>query len=108
MDAQRQSALTDIHSHILPGVDDGVQSDADALAMLRIAAAGGVTTQVLTPHYHPGRFDNARAALAARFAAFQATVDAAGIDIRLRLAGEVHIGPEILQMVADDTLPWLG
>lgn len=100
--------MIDIHSHILPGVDDGVQTLEDGLAMLRIAAAGGVTTQVLTPHLHPGRFDNTLEFLQQRFESFSEAVENAGIDIELRLAAEVHIGPEIMAMVTNDTLPWLG
>ena len=100
--------MIDIHSHILPGVDDGVQTLEDALEMLRIAAAGGVKTQVLTPHVHPGRFDNTKAVLEQRFDQFRLAVEQAGIEIELRLAAEVHIGPEIMQMVSNDTLPWLG
>lgn len=100
--------MIDIHSHILPGVDDGVKTLDEALEMLRIAAAGGVTTQVLTPHIQPGRFDNSKAFLEQRFDEFRIAVDRAGIDIELRLAAEVHAGPEIMTMVANDTLPWLG
>lgn len=100
--------MIDIHSHILPGVDDGVQSEDDALEMLRIAARSGVTLQVLTPHIHPGRFDNNVQALRQHFDRFQARVEAEGIEIELRLAAELHIGTAIMQMVADDTLPWLG
>ena len=43
--------LTDFHSHILPGVDDGAQSLEDSLAMLRMEAAQGVTRIVATPHF---------------------------------------------------------
>ena len=40
----------DLHSHILPGVDDGARDDAMSLEMLRIAAADGIRTIVATPH----------------------------------------------------------
>jgi protein-tyrosine phosphatase len=42
--------LIDIHSHILPGLDDGAESLEDAVAMVRIAAAAGTTDIVATPH----------------------------------------------------------
>lgn len=45
----------DIHSHILPGVDDGASAMAETLGMLQIAYAEGVRTIVATPHYLPGR-----------------------------------------------------
>jgi protein-tyrosine phosphatase len=42
--------LIDIHSHILPGIDDGAQSIEESLEMLRMAAASGTTDIVATPH----------------------------------------------------------
>ncbi len=42
--------MVDIHSHILPGIDDGAQSLEESLAMLEAAAASGTTDIVATPH----------------------------------------------------------
>ncbi|TPW14613.1 MAG: protein-tyrosine phosphatase [Halothiobacillaceae bacterium] len=100
--------MIDIHSHILPGVDDGAQTVEDALKMLLLAAADGVTVQYLTPHIQPNRFNNNRQALEERFSVFREQVANAGITIELRLAAEVHIGPEVMTMVDRGTLPWLG
>jgi protein-tyrosine phosphatase len=43
-------SLVDIHSHILPGLDDGAQTIDDTLAMLELAAQNGTTDIVATPH----------------------------------------------------------
>ena len=45
--------MIDFHSHILPGMDDGSQSVAESIAMLREEAKQGVTTVVATPHFYP-------------------------------------------------------
>jgi protein-tyrosine phosphatase len=42
--------VVDIHSHILPEVDDGPKSWDISVAMCRAAAADGITHQVATPH----------------------------------------------------------
>jgi protein-tyrosine phosphatase len=42
--------LVDIHSHILPGIDDGAQTIEESLEMLKLAAAAGTTDIVATPH----------------------------------------------------------
>lgn len=47
--------FTDIHSHIMPGVDDGAQDMEESLAMLRMAKAENVSRIILTPHQKPGR-----------------------------------------------------
>jgi protein-tyrosine phosphatase len=44
--------MTDLHTHILPGMDDGAQSVEDALRMLHIQKQQGVDTVALTPHYY--------------------------------------------------------
>ena len=45
--------MIDIHSHILPGVDDGSQNDEQSVLMLKKAIDDGIHTIVATPHYHP-------------------------------------------------------
>lgn len=44
--------LVDLHSHILPGVDDGARNDIQALEMLRAAEADGINIIAATPHSH--------------------------------------------------------
>lgn len=53
--------MTDLHTHILPGIDDGARTVEDSLEMLRMERCQGVDTVVLTPHFYrdrekPGRF----------------------------------------------------
>ena len=45
--------LTDFHSHILPGVDDGSKSVEQSLEMLRMEAAQGIRRVIATPHFYP-------------------------------------------------------
>ncbi|OQB12022.1 MAG: Tyrosine-protein phosphatase CpsB [Firmicutes bacterium ADurb.Bin193] len=44
--------MVDLHSHILPALDDGAKDVDEALQMLRLAKTQGVDTMVATPHYH--------------------------------------------------------
>lgn len=43
-------ALVDLHTHILPGIDDGARTMQEALEMLRMASADGTQIMVATPH----------------------------------------------------------
>ena len=45
--------LIDIHSHILPGVDDGAKNLEDSIALLNQEKENGVSSVVLTPHFYP-------------------------------------------------------
>ena len=46
--------MVDIHSHILPQVDDGARSLDESIEMCRTSAEDGVTVMVATPHAHDG------------------------------------------------------
>ena len=46
--------MVDIHSHILPQVDDGSSNLAESLEMCRASADDGVEVMVATPHAHDG------------------------------------------------------
>ena len=100
--------MIDIHSHILPNIDDGARTLTEALDMLRMAVDQGVTTQVLTPHIHMGRFDNTKAQIEQKFSQFKEQVDEANIAIKLLMAAELRIGPEIMALVNNNQVPWLG
>ncbi len=47
--------MIDLHSHILPRLDDGSQSLEESLAMARLAVESGVQAMVATPHCADGR-----------------------------------------------------
>jgi protein-tyrosine phosphatase len=100
--------MIDIHSHILPGIDDGASTVTQALEMLRMAIDSGVSTQVLTPHIHLGRFNNNKAEIEQEFQRFQEQVDTANLPIKLLLGAELRIGPEIMALVNNEAVPWLG
>ena len=47
------SNLIDMHSHVLPAVDDGSESVEESLEMLRLSYSQGVRKMVATPHFYP-------------------------------------------------------
>lgn len=59
--------VTDLHCHILYGVDDGSKSLEESLAMLKMEYENGVRTIILTPHHHKGRMDKSVDILKERF-----------------------------------------
>ena len=100
--------MIDIHSHILPHIDDGARSIDEALTMLKMAIDQGVTTQVLTPHIHIGRYNNTKQHIEQAFVQFRDMVDAANLPIKLLLGAECRIGPEVMQLVNQNAIPCLG
>lgn len=51
------SQMTDLHCHLLPGIDDGARDLNMSLALLRQEQAQGVTNLVFTSHFHPDEQD---------------------------------------------------
>jgi protein-tyrosine phosphatase len=92
--------FVDIHSHALPGVDDGADNLAMGLDMLRQAAAEGVDDVVLTPHYRSDDGPERGQMLQQRFAEFAAAVAAAGIDLTLHLGAELAFRFGLAQLAA--------
>lgn len=45
--------MFDIHSHILPGVDDGAKTVEESLSILESMYSQGITDVVATPHFYP-------------------------------------------------------
>ena len=74
----------DHHSHVLPGVDDGIRTMEDALAVLEYEASVGIKTLWCTPHIMED-VPNTTAALKERFAQLK---DAYNGPIELHLAAE--------------------
>ena len=51
--------MIDIHSHIIPGIDDGADNIVDTVEMVRLAEKSGTKAIVATPHCNiPGMYDN--------------------------------------------------
>lgn len=50
--------MIDIHSHVLPGIDDGAQTDNDSIEMAKQAVSEGIHTIIATPHNRNGQYDN--------------------------------------------------
>ena len=57
--------MIDLHSHILPGIDDGARSLEVSLEMARIAVADGTRVMACTPHIYPGLYMNDAAGIQA-------------------------------------------
>lgn len=81
--------MIDIHSHLLPGVDDGSPSVAASLPVLASFVADGVTTLVCTPHLEASRAPHAPAD---EYRGILQTLRAAAPDaIRLELGWEIML-----------------
>lgn len=99
--------MIDLHSHILPGIDDGSTSLEMSLEMGRQAVADGIEVMACTPHIYPGLYMNDAAGISAARDAMQAALDQHGIDLHLTTGADVHLVPGVLQGLRAGTIPSL-
>lgn len=100
--------MIDLHCHLLHGVDDGPSTLEESLELCRIAVADGITCAVVTPHIHPGRWENNRTSIHSACNHLQQALDEQGIPLQLGFAAEVRLTDRIPDQVARDEIPFYG
>lgn len=93
--------MIDLHTHLLPDLDDGADTLAESLEIARAAYADGTRTMVCTPHMIE-HYPTDPAAVHETVVSVQAALTAAGIDITLVPGGEIDIA--YLGRMSDDDL----
>ncbi|RMH59337.1 MAG: tyrosine protein phosphatase [Candidatus Hydrogenedentota bacterium] len=96
--------MIDIHSHILPGIDDGAADIEVALNMLRVAAADGIREIVATPHYLPGVYDTSPESVRRKTEEIRKLAEEREIPIRIHCAQEVHAGAGLLRKIDENEI----
>jgi len=100
--------MIDVHCHLLPEIDDGPKSMGEALKLALIAVQNGITHSVVTPHIHHGRYENDAESIYSHYEDFKDALHCHDIELNLGMAAEVRAGPEIIEMIERDEIPFLG
>ena len=100
--------MIDLHCHLLPGIDDGAKTQSDALQMARLAVADGIEYAVMTPHLHPGRYENTRSSTLEPLRQFREALLSEHIELEIGIAAEVRLTAEILPLLDQEEIPFLG
>lgn len=89
--------LIDIHSHILPGVDDGAKTEADSIAMAKAALDQGIQTIIATPHHRNRAFDNYKQEIVSNVNILNNLLEQEDIPLEVLVGQEVRIYGELLE-----------
>lgn len=92
--------MIDIHTHILPGLDDGPQSMEEALAMAQTAVALGIHTVVATPHAFAPGMDVSPGARDEALFEFRTELKRRSISLQVLPGFECHIVEHLLERLA--------
>lgn len=104
-DIQLIKGSSDVHSHLLPGVDDGVSTMEEARKTIAHLEGLGVSKIFLTPHIAAELHDNQPANLKARFKQFLTECPS---NIEFKLAGEYMLDNKFVEHLIQDTLTYDG
>ncbi|CAH0416484.1 tyrosine protein phosphatase [Periweissella fabaria] len=88
--------MIDIHSHLLPGIDDGSQNWETSLDLARQAVNDGIEVALMTPHHRNGRYDNPAEQVTKLTDEFQILLTENNIPLKVFPSQEVRINSEIL------------
>lgn len=96
------SLKVDIHSHLVPAIDDGIQSVEEGLEILRQMEALGYEKVITTPHTMPGSFDNTPEIILGGLEKMQKAVAEAGINIKMEAATEYYLDENFMEKLESD------
>ncbi|HHV99388.1 MAG TPA: tyrosine protein phosphatase [Clostridiaceae bacterium] len=94
------NSITDMHCHILPGMDDGAKDVETSVKMAQMALAEGISRIIATPHFEPD-IKNIEDFVAKREEAIlhlTSELKARGIDIEILTGAEVYLTPSLLEL----------
>lgn len=98
--------MTDIHTHILFGMDDGAKTPEDSVKLLEAEAAQGVKNVICTPHFDPlsQRIDNFTVRRDAAAEVLKEELARRGVGISLKTGAEVLYSEPLLNFDSLDSL----
>lgn len=89
--------MIDIHSHILPGIDDGAKTEEESLLMAHAAVEEGISTIIATPHHRNESFDNYKDDIRMHVDILNDLFKANDVPLNVLYGQEVRIYGELLE-----------
>ena len=91
--------LVDVHSHLIPGIDDGSSSMEESLELISTMSELGYQKIITTPHVMNDFYPNTTEDIRNRLRRLRTHVDAAGIDMEIEAAAEYYLDEHFMQML---------
>jgi len=96
---------TDIHSHLLPGIDDGAKTLEDSLNLIRQFKAFGVTHLITTPHIMGQVWPNTSEIIKQKLSVLRQALDENDLsDIKISAAAEYLIDENFTELLKKNKL----
>ena len=96
--------MIDIHSHIIPGVDDGSKSIEDTFKMLKEAQKAGFTDIISTSHYIEGYYELNKVDREAWITALNTGIKKENINLNLYTGAEIFISENMCDNIRNNVI----
>lgn len=95
----------DIHSHLLPGIDDGAKNLKDSISLIRTMRSYGVKNFVTTPHVLGDVYPNSSELILSKLKEVQEELSKQGLeDVHIRAAAEYMLDEQFSQRLKEGDL----
>ena len=89
----------DLHSHLLPGIDDGVQTIEESLEVIKAFKDLGYTRLITTPHIMFDHYRNDPEIIKSKLGEVRAALKSESIDIEIEAAAEYYLDEFFLDLL---------
>ena len=100
--------MIDVHTHILPGIDDGSKDIEETFKILREACEAGFSDVFATSHYIEGEYEFNKTDREYIIEAIMEKVADEGLDITIHNGAEGYISNELPNLIREEVVPTLG
>ncbi|AEI47920.1 tyrosine-protein phosphatase [Runella slithyformis] len=98
------SLESDWHCHVLPGIDDGCQNEAQSLEMLLCYTAMGIKKIVATPHVRADFYKNTHTTISAAFQKVQHLIQTHNLPLLMEASAEYYADENFFQLITENQL----
>ncbi|CAA6820376.1 MAG: Unknown protein [uncultured Sulfurovum sp.] len=95
---------TDIHSHLLPGIDDGSQNLKESLHLIKQLHLLGYSKLITTPHIISDYYPNNREIITEKLYTVQEALKLENVDITIEAGAEYYVDMHFLNAIEDEDL----
>ncbi|MGP1909966.1 tyrosine-protein phosphatase [Metabacillus sp. JX24] len=96
--------MIDIHSHILPGVDDGAATMEEAIKIAKAAVEEGITTIIATPHHQNGKYINGKQSILESVETLNTLLRSETIPLTILPGQETRIHGDLMNELETDVI----
>ena len=96
--------MIDIHSHLIPNVDDGAKSPEETIELIKEAREAGITDIILTPHYIINSYEQNAETLILLKDKLQQIINSENIKVNLHIGMEVYITDNLVEILKQNKI----